>query len=218
MDCQYHDMFMQRDGSGLQLSFPGTPCTPNSAWGDAGLDIDSVGTYCSSDLSEAGTNDQHPSGSSLEHQSPLHQAHERSVQGHCGGLNSTMQMWHHQAQTVDFEHPDRFPRANPYVGDFRHSVEMVAQGTPQPQPEMNRDHPQLTQHNPCVGTLHRGVQSHTFKRRAEPHAAANQVQKSDKSDDFVHQFLPLGMMSAALTKSGLRRKGSASKQSCKGAK
>ena len=81
------------------------------------------------------------------------------------------------------------PKSNPYVGSFHRGG-----AAKRPQPDEHPGHT-LPAHNPYVGSFHRGGRAK--KKKMTKHASA-------EADNFVQQFLPLGMMMAATKKHSLR--------------
>jgi hypothetical protein len=109
------------------------------------------------------------------------------------------------------EGSDRLPRGNPYVGTFHRGTPRAEEAA---QPEMAGC--MLPRHNPYVGSFHRGAVMPLKRKAGELSDGFEEVKmkKSPSSDGlrrstehFVQQFLPLGMMSAAVAGSRTSRKG-----------
>ena len=106
----------------------------------------------------------------------------------------------------------RLPQHYPYVGSFHRGSHSVAAAARDQHGAVAGDlflpasmHACLPQHNPYVGSFHRGA---ALKRKADDfpvHAGAGAKRRPssgtlESTECFVQQFLPLGMMSAALAK------------------
>ncbi len=82
------------------------------------------------------------------------------------------------------------PKSNPYVGSFHRGG-----AAKRPMLDEHQGH-KLPAHNPYVGSFHRGMAAK--KKKKTKHASA-------EADNFVQQFLPIGMMMAATKKASAVR-------------